>query len=104
MDLLDLLGQLRVAPAPFAWLLFGATPAVVGGGGDGQFPENGLGPEVRMLINERQDLRRVGSSSEAKKADAVRRISFARRSWLTSRRRAVSSSFSEVVSRSSRSP
>ncbi|WP_460337301.1 hypothetical protein [Streptomyces sp. O3] len=36
-----------------------------------QFPEYGLDPQVRVLINERRHLGRVGSSWAAKKAEAV---------------------------------
>jgi hypothetical protein len=69
-----------------------------------QFPEYGLDPQVGVLVEERGHLGRVGSSWAAKKAEAVRRTSFARLSWAFSLRRAASSARSSVVSRSSRSP
>lgn len=73
VDLPDPLGQLQVPSVPLARLLPGAAPAVVGGGGDVQFPEYGLGPEaVLVLVDELQNRRRVGSSSWAKKADLDR--------------------------------
>ncbi|MFD9420614.1 transposase [Streptomyces goshikiensis] len=69
-----------------------------------QFPKYGLGPEaVLVLVDELQNRRRVGSSSWAKKAEAALRISQDRRSSVFSLRSLASSSFSEVVSRSSRS-
>ena len=52
MDLPDLLGQLGVPAPPFARLFLGTAPAVVGGGGDVQFPEYGLDPQVRVLVDE----------------------------------------------------
>ncbi|WP_443055475.1 hypothetical protein [Streptomyces sp. NBC_00704] len=51
-----------------------------------QFPQYGLDPQVRVLVEEHSHLGRVGSSCAAKKAEAVRRTSFARRRSRTSRR------------------
>jgi hypothetical protein len=81
-------------------------PAVVGGGGDTEDPEDGLDPEAAAkLLHELHHRRRVGSSSEAKKALAALRISLTRLSSAFSRRSRRSSSDSlVVVGRSSRSP
>lgn len=78
VDLLDPLGQFDVAAPPFARFALGAAPAVVGGGGDVQFPQDALDSQAGMLVEERRHLGRVGSSCAAKKAEAVRRTSFAR--------------------------
>jgi len=104
VDLADPVRQFGVPAAPFARLLLGLAPAVVGGGGDMEFWEYGLDPQVRVLVEESCHLGRVGSSWAAKKAEAVRRTSFARLSWTFSFRRAVSSSRSAVVRRSPRPP
>jgi hypothetical protein len=75
VDLLDLLGEFHIPAPAFARLTLGTTPAVVRRGGDGKFPEYALNPQVRMLVNERRHLGRVGSSCAAKSAEAVRRTS-----------------------------
>ncbi|MFD9124655.1 hypothetical protein [Kitasatospora sp. NPDC059571] len=68
VDAADELGQLGVAASALAGLVDVAAPAVVGGDGNVQFPEDGLGPEaVLVLVDEPQYRRRVGSSSWAKK-------------------------------------
>ncbi|MCZ4612403.1 hypothetical protein O3S80_53450 [Streptomyces sp. Lzd4kr] len=104
VDLLDPLGQLDVAALALARLAFGATPAVVGGGGDVDFPKYPLDSQVRVLVDERCHLGRVGSSCAAKEAEAVRSTWFARLSWTISLRSATSSARSSVVRRSSRPP
>lgn len=67
VDLLDPPGQPGVPAAPFARLLLRPAPAVVGGGGDVQFPEGGLDLRVLVLVEERGHLGRVGSSCAAEK-------------------------------------
>ena len=104
LDLPDSLGQVGVLTLVRARFALGAVPAVVGGGGDVQFPQDALDSQVRALVEEPRHLGRVGSSCAAKRAEAVRRTSFARLSCAFSLRSAASSARSSVISRSSRSP
>jgi hypothetical protein len=53
VDLTDPVCQFGVLAAPTTWLRPGTPPAVVGGGGNVQFPEYGLDPQVRVLVDER---------------------------------------------------
>ncbi|MGD3109742.1 hypothetical protein [Streptomyces sp. YGL11-2] len=62
MDLPDLLGQLHVLATASARLPLSAAPAVAGGRGDVQFPEYGLDPQIRVLVEELGHLGRIGSS------------------------------------------
>jgi hypothetical protein len=75
-----------------------ALGRVVAGWGDLQGPADRLDPEpVTMRVNVAGHLGRRPSSSAAKKAEAVRRISFARRSSRTSRSSAAMRCCSAVV-------
>src|SRR3546814_8586031 len=92
MDALDLPAQLIVA-ARTCWALGGISKApgmfIIGGRGDCQLTADRLDTQVlAMGVDERHHhLPWRSSSAIAKYADALRRISLARRSSLTSRSR-----------------
>src|SRR5271165_581749 len=80
-------------------------PLVVGGRRHAQGLADRLDPETSaVLLDERAHFGRCGSSSPAKNTLAAFRISFARRSWETSRRRDLISSRSWLVKTSLRRP
>ena len=100
----DLLGQLRVLPGSRRWAARCVRPGVVALARHTQHPGQ-QGDLVVVLLRMNQPELHLGRSvSRAKKAAALRKISFSSRRILFSRRSRASSSFSALVRPSSRRP
>src|SRR5581483_1086733 len=101
----DLRDQATIELLTLTRFVFLLDPTVESGRFDVQDPKYRLDPEaVTKFLHDLHDRRRVGSSSEAKKALAALRISLARLSSAFSLRSRRSSSASALVGRSNRSP
>lgn len=86
MDLLDPYQQFGVADPPGARVGGALAPAVERGDRNLQDLEDVLDPEsLPVLLDEREDYRRIGSSCWAKKAEAALRMPLARLSSAFSR-------------------